>query len=88
MPISGKLTKVTSSKTHQYIWCVENGKYHADINIYHPEDDGYQVLSIDLGELNVLVPIALFSIPCRCYATVIICQRCIFQFCGACFEVP
>ena len=50
MPRSGQLTKVTSSKTRRYIWCVEKGNDYADIGTFYPEDDGYQILSIDQGK--------------------------------------
>ena len=48
MPRSGQLTKVTSSKTRRYIWCVEKRNDYADIGNFHPEDDGYQLIKANI----------------------------------------
>ena len=54
MPRSGQLTKVTSSKTRRYIWCVEKRNDYADIGTFHPEDDGYQLIKANI--INTYCP--------------------------------
>ena len=46
---SGKIRKVTNAKTRHYIWCNDKKMKYENIGVYQPEDDGFEVLSIDDG---------------------------------------
>ena len=45
----GQQRNVSAAKTRRYIWCNDKRQKYEDIGIYQPEDDGYEVLTIDQG---------------------------------------
>jgi len=63
---SGQLRKVTAAKTRNYIWCNDKGRKYEDIGVYQPEEDGYEVLSIDQGSF-LCVDYGMYAYVCTNY---------------------
>lgn len=81
---SGQIRKITNAKTRRHIWCNDKNMKYEDIGVYQPEDDGYEVLSIDQGKLFILVMIMHAHPFYRFHATSFIRKRCLFQLHGIC----
>lgn len=67
--------KVTNGKSRQAIWFSPLHDKDMNIGVYQPEDDDYEVLSVDLG-INMCVETEFNKIlfMFRRYSTAVLCQ--------------